>query len=234
DKVKRSLCDNMDYRLNLLVILFVFFGADAKICYFCSTNPDTDGVPYDAACGDLNYDGNAESYPIYVGCAIIVYDDGNVLRLYEPKSSADNDDVCQRYNYDDGAGDLMRCWCPEDKCNSHLCEECFNTPTTTEQLPTEGRVGWLRGSVFDYGCWGPRFDSQSSQGLSCYNCVDCSTVDENTTIVFDENFLTCVTIMTSHETIIRSGGFEAYPDGECYTEGTVTYCHCTTSLCNGM
>ncbi|CAL4128538.1 unnamed protein product, partial [Meganyctiphanes norvegica] len=125
EKIKSSLCDNMDYRLNLLVLFFVFIGADAKNCYYCTTNSNMDGIPYDAACGDPNYDGHAESHPTYVGCATLIYDDGNVMRLYEPHSSTEEDEACQRANYGDGNGDLTRCWCPEDKCNSHLCEECF-------------------------------------------------------------------------------------------------------------
>ncbi|CAL4138681.1 unnamed protein product [Meganyctiphanes norvegica] len=71
-------------------------------------------------------------------------------------------------------------------------------------------------------------------GLSCYDCVDCPTVDENTKVAYDEHFLTCVTMMTSHEKIIRNGSYDAHPDGHCYLVGSVTYCHCTSSFCNGV
>ncbi|CAL4239322.1 unnamed protein product, partial [Meganyctiphanes norvegica] len=76
------------------------------------------------------------------------------------------------------------------------------------------------------------YNCEECKGLACYSCIDCPTVGENTTTVFDENFLTCTVITTDQGFIVRGGGFDAYDDGECFVNGLMTECHCTTSLCN--
>ncbi|CAL4069473.1 unnamed protein product [Meganyctiphanes norvegica] len=211
----------MDCRITLLVFPILFFchGADAWsiTCYSCTNDPHLHGsAQYDADCGEPNYDGyygtSAPTDQFKRGCATIIYDNGYIWRGWATDTEVAGE-VCQ---HTDWQGSGLQCWCMEDKCNAHLCDECFDTTTTTVATTTTTTT-----------------QQPPSKGLSCYSCVDCPTVDESTTVVFDEDFLTCVTIMTCPETVVRSGGLDAYPDGECYVnDGTILFCHCTTSLCN--
>ncbi|CAL4059512.1 unnamed protein product, partial [Meganyctiphanes norvegica] len=189
---------------------------DHRTCYYCSNN-HISNADYDSNCGNPNYDGHSERASFVRGCFIIIYDDGNIWRGFEGKHQENHDDECQRVTDNvDGWG--TRCWCPTDRCNSHLCENCFPTTTTTTTTTTPTTTT----------------STQSPPGndLTCYNCIACPTTDENTEVVSDENFLTCVTIMTGDGTIIRDGGYDDHADGDCFANGGVTQCHCTTPLCN--
>ncbi|CAL4099073.1 unnamed protein product [Meganyctiphanes norvegica] len=200
----------MDSKLTMLLMFYFSFGPGAAgyNCYRCSSWQSDDY--YDDECGKSNYHGSVGyQIGIFAGCAMSVFEDGHVWRGFEDYHS-NPVEACRPVD-DDGPGIL--CWCPHEKCNKYLCEECFANSTTTPSPSTQ---------------------NPPSKGLSCYNCVDCPTVDENTAVVTDENFLTCVTVMTSEEVIIRSGSGDAYDDGECIFDGTVMHCHCTTSLCNNM
>ncbi|CAL4146025.1 unnamed protein product, partial [Meganyctiphanes norvegica] len=217
----RRLFAIMDQKLNLLMILISCIGAEAKTCYYCYTKEGYNS-PYDPDCGNPNYNGtNTITYSTAVGCAMQIYDDGNVFRGTESQRYADEHDACQYWDHMGTEPANMRCWCPDDLCNSYLCEECFTTPPTTDTPTT---TTYIPNST----------QEPPNKGLSCYDCFDCPTVDESTKVAYDEKFLTCVTIMTSHEKIIRIGSYDAHPDGHCYLVGSVSYCHCTSSFCNGI
>merc|ERR1711956_209442 len=92
---------------------------NALSCYICDSDPNYNN--YDADCANPDYAGQTTSSPFAVGCATEVLDDGGVWRGIESQAQAD-DGPCQKVN--DG-GPAMRCWCPDELCNTHLCEECF-------------------------------------------------------------------------------------------------------------
>ncbi|CAL4152790.1 unnamed protein product [Meganyctiphanes norvegica] len=108
-----------------------------------------------------------------------MWDNGYIWRGH-PRGELEGD-MCQRIPD-------LQCWCLEDKCNSHLCEECVDTTTTIAATTTTTTTTTTQ--------------QPPSKGLSCYSCVDCPTVNETTTVVFDEDFLTCVTIMTSYSPLL--------------------------------
>ncbi|CAL4159260.1 unnamed protein product [Meganyctiphanes norvegica] len=64
-----------------------------------------------------------------------ISDTGYIWRGWELQSEVDDDgEVCQHTEYE-GSG--TQCWCTEHLCNSHLCEECFDTtPVTTTTTTT--------------------------------------------------------------------------------------------------
>ncbi|CAL4063759.1 unnamed protein product, partial [Meganyctiphanes norvegica] len=213
--IRYHLSDKMAYKLvTILPMLYYLLGcADASlICYTCDSHPG--GYHYDANCGDHNYDGLANHDTYEVGCAMQIYDSGHVWRGFESQNQIDTQEACQRLDQGWSDGWATRCWCPDEKCNSYLCEECF--PTTTAATTTTTTT-----------------QEPPSKGLSCYNCIDCPTVNENTQVVFNEDYMTCVTILKGPDTVMRSGGLEPYADGLCYVDGTLIFCHCTTHLCNG-
>merc|ERR1712179_142295 len=120
---RHSLYNNMDYRLTLLLMPFLLLGSSAITCFSCDSNPLYHN--YDANCNSTDYNGITTATTA-VGCAIEVFEDGNVWRGVETRTQATEDDRCQRV-YDSGYA--MRCWCYGSitPCNSYLCEECFDT-----------------------------------------------------------------------------------------------------------
>ncbi|CAL4067720.1 unnamed protein product [Meganyctiphanes norvegica] len=193
-------------------------------CYFCTSEADYPGdTLYDPNCNNIDYNGHSEEHNSfdYSGCAVEVFDDGYVWRGWQLNSK----DHCTTKYSENRHVNYTHCWCPGQVCNNGLCEECFDSVSTTT-TPTTIAPTTSTTTV-------PTTTQQPhNKGLTCYNCVDCATVDENTSVAHEENFLTCVTIMTSHETVMRGGGYDVHDDGTCYVDGSMAYCHCTTDLCN--
>ncbi|CAL4107764.1 unnamed protein product, partial [Meganyctiphanes norvegica] len=124
----------MDYKLPLLLVLHGLLGGAAGFyqeCYWCVLEV---GHPlYDPHCNDTDYNGYSEAHTSfdYSGCAVNVYEDGYVWRgfqLHDP-------DHCTTLYSDDRHVNYTHCWCLDFNCNNGLCEECFDSPTTTTQQP---------------------------------------------------------------------------------------------------
>ncbi|CAL4083283.1 unnamed protein product, partial [Meganyctiphanes norvegica] len=100
---------------------------------------------------------------------------------------------------------LTECRCEGSFCNTdNFCEQCDppTTPGTTEPPTTTDAT--------------PATTSESTTTLSCYHCIDCDTVDEDTTPIVEDNFLSCSTIaFLNNGEVIRGGSQDAHPDGEC-------------------
>ncbi|CAL4124315.1 unnamed protein product [Meganyctiphanes norvegica] len=219
------------YKLIIMMTMlyFIIGTADADIdryCYYCSS--DKNDHRYDPDCDQPYYNATIETYSFQVtGCAMIMYDSGIMFRVFENVRHSSMDLACQPVN-SEAYGNGTRCWCPHDLCNTYLCEECFETSTTTSDITTATTTTTAIETSYTTTTQGP-----DSKGLSCYNCIDCPTVDEHTSVETDEKYLTCVTVLKSPDTVIRTGGLEPYAHGECYVDGTLIFCHCTTPLCNG-
>ncbi|CAL4065488.1 unnamed protein product [Meganyctiphanes norvegica] len=75
--------------------------------------------------------------------------------------------------------------------------------------------------------------SDPATTLRCYHCIDCGTVDEDTTPIIEDNFLSCSTIMILESVeVIRGGSYDAHPDGECVEHTESLSCWCNGDLCN--
>ncbi|CAL4122904.1 unnamed protein product, partial [Meganyctiphanes norvegica] len=80
-------------------------------------------------------------------------------------------------------------------------------------------------------CWCPDHLCNS------YLCEECFTVPPNTDTPTTTTYIPNSTQeppSKGNENIIRTGSYVAHPGGHCYLVGSVTYCHCTSSFCNGV
>ncbi|CAL4159164.1 unnamed protein product, partial [Meganyctiphanes norvegica] len=106
-----------------------------KTCYMCTTSTKMSrdfSIRFDANCRDHNYDGHTETRSGNVGCATIIYDDGNVVRLFQARE----DEQCQYGNHVSGFG--TRCWCTDDKCKpsaSTVISTRKKRETATNSIP---------------------------------------------------------------------------------------------------
>lgn len=73
----------------------------------------------------------------------------------------------------------------------------------------------------------------TGEGLSCYSCVGCPHVEEDTKVIQLDEYLTCVLTFFGN-TIIRGGSTDVYHGGECTMHGGVMDCYCNTHLCNNQ
>ncbi|CAL4064104.1 unnamed protein product [Meganyctiphanes norvegica] len=109
-------------------------------CYRCKTwDTGEIGAKYDPKCGSTPYSSHkddAEDTESFTGCAIKVYDNGDVLRLFQSEEISDDHDTSNAgdcywgsdlKNDDDPAYKYTRCWCEGDNCNTGLCEDCART-----------------------------------------------------------------------------------------------------------
>ncbi|CAL4085827.1 unnamed protein product [Meganyctiphanes norvegica] len=68
---------------------------------------------------------------------------------------------------------------------------------------------------------------------NCYNCLGCSSVDEGTTQVVEDEFMSCMTTLVLDSLlVIRGGSYEEHPDGECIGNTQTFSCWCTGECCN--
>ncbi|CAL4088897.1 unnamed protein product, partial [Meganyctiphanes norvegica] len=98
------------------------------------------------------------------------------------------------------------CHCRGDLCNTHsFCAQCgYPKPTPTP-----------------------------AETLKCYQCIDCAIVDEDTTPVVEDKYLSCAsTVFMNSTEVIRSGSYEEHTDGECIQHMETLTCWCSQDLCN--
>ncbi|CAL4177196.1 unnamed protein product [Meganyctiphanes norvegica] len=204
----------------LLTIVAVQLTNGSLTCYSCRDDPSYIGSDiYDPQCGAYDYDGQISTKE-RDGCYIVIYDSGYVKRGGEFGQFEDGD--CKYGPV------YTECYCKRFLCNTDsYCEQCGvspPTPGTTEHTTTEPLTTTYTT---------PATTSESTTTLSCYHCIDCNTVDEDTTPIIEDNFLSCSTIsfLNSAE-VIRGGSQGAHPDGECLVTTATVTCWCNGDLCN--
>ncbi|CAL4114187.1 unnamed protein product, partial [Meganyctiphanes norvegica] len=179
-------------------------------CYYCSSNPNED--VYDPDCATDGYDGHQGELALTYSCFTDNYGNGFVERGFD-EGIHDNGE-CE---YVPGSGNTpkWRCHCDTDLCNNHNCDYCFVTESTEGTLTTEGTEVTTEQSVTttytDYtssrttSTYIPTStttttpghttttSAKPTTGLSCYSCMDCSSIDDDTNTITDDDFRTCVT-----------------------------------------
>ncbi|CAL4173282.1 unnamed protein product, partial [Meganyctiphanes norvegica] len=223
--------------LRLIALLLTTAGATVQsnnvadlTCYFCSDNPNF--PRYDPLCGTYDYRGETLTM-VQDGCTIYIYDDGHVSRGGVYGSHIENGEC----NY---GNDYTSCYCTGSYCNTDsYCEQCGVSPptprttehTTTEPLTTTDTTP--AAATTEPLTTTFATTSESTTTLSCYHCIDCDTVDEGTTPIIEDNFLSCSTIaFLNSAAVIRGGSYDAHPDGECVITSSTVTCWCNGDLCN--
>ncbi|CAL4061031.1 unnamed protein product [Meganyctiphanes norvegica] len=175
-------------KLILLLLLTPLVHADEyAVCYYCSSDVDDD--LYDPECATNGYDGHNGELAFTYSCYTEVYGYNSINRGFD--SSNHDDGECE---YIHGKPDKMRCYCNADRCNNNNCQHCF-TPTSTQDTTTED-VTTMSTHTPEYTT---TTTAKPSQGLTCYSCLNCSTVDGNTITATDLNFQTCVTAILGNK-----------------------------------
>ncbi|CAL4122200.1 unnamed protein product, partial [Meganyctiphanes norvegica] len=177
------------------------------------------------SCGEYHYRGHTETYSGNYGCEILLFDNGYVTR------------TSPSYGFEDGEciyhSDYTSCVCKDDNCNTDsYCSQCgypkptpdptteVTTPTTSN--PTASTTDAITPTT-----------SQPSYSLTCYNCIGCFSVDEGTTEVIEDEFMSCMTtVFLDRSQVIRAGSHEEHPDGECVGNEETISCWCSQDLCN--
>ncbi|CAL4252422.1 unnamed protein product [Meganyctiphanes norvegica] len=213
----------MDQPTILLLITVLLTTAAVQLtsasasCYRCSDGPDGIGYGYiDPNCAEYYYSGLTYDSDGGHGCVIKLYNNGDVTRgsTYE--------------HYGDGhceyLSDSTLCYCKDKYCNTgSYCEHCGYpkpTPGTTDATTTTAEPP------------SPTTDVTPAT-LSCYYCIDCATVDEDTTPIVEDNFLSCTTIVIVESSlVIRGGSYDAQSDGKCVENKGSLQCWCTGDSCN--
>jgi len=213
--------------------------ASALTCYSCSDDPNS-LFPYDPECGIYSYnnvENTIEDTTPREICYILLKNNGNVQRGKNNNGGKYDDGDC-RYGTS-----FTECYCTGDLCNTDsYCSQCgypkptpvatetttstTSTTTTTPSTTSEAPTTTLSTTT----------ESSSGGSLTCYNCFDCPSIDQNSTpVVEDEEFLTCVTsvLLNIKDEVVRGGSFDDRQDGECVQFDGVFSCWCTSSLCNG-
>ncbi|CAL4126413.1 unnamed protein product, partial [Meganyctiphanes norvegica] len=248
------------YTLLRLIRVVSLVAAGAQVtkarmtCYYCSTNTES-GIPYDSDCDSYYYNGSSIStYDGYTACDITVSDNGYV---YRGGAFYDHTDGECSYGLDS-----TQCYCVGDYCNTEsYCAQCGYprpTPGTTEltTLTTSEPPPTTMGPTTENTSEPPTTTmepitattskpSQSTSSattltsakppgsLRCYNCINCSSVDEDSTDVLEDEFLACTTIIFLDSTeVIRGGTYDEHPDGECVEHTASVSCWCSHDLCN--
>ncbi|CAL4160459.1 unnamed protein product, partial [Meganyctiphanes norvegica] len=69
--------------------------------------------------------------------------------------------------------------------------------------------------------------------LKCFHCIDCADVDEDSTPIIEDEFLSCSTIVFLNSAeVIRGGSYDEHPDGMCLEHTGSVSCWCSQDLCN--
>ncbi|CAL4122798.1 unnamed protein product, partial [Meganyctiphanes norvegica] len=192
--------------------LHILSGSNALRCYSCQ-NSNVAFDKYDAECGISNYNGETIDCDDCKSCWIGVYDSGTVYRSTGNKE----DGEC---TISDG---YTACYCSGDTCNSGLCEYCDPNYTTTT----------IQTNITTTTLPNPTTTPIPGEGVRCYNCVNCPTVDGSTTIIQRPGHKTCSTgIFLTNSMVVRGSSDKTHPDGECTDEGDAFTCFCTGDLCN--
>ncbi|CAL4122797.1 unnamed protein product, partial [Meganyctiphanes norvegica] len=158
---------------------------------------------YDEECGNANYNGNKKDCENCKSCWTGVYDSGAVYRSSSNVGEAGDCSTSDGYT---------ACYCADDDCNSELCEYCDPMHTTTPQ-PTTTPV--------------------SGEGVRCYSCLNCPTVDGSTNVIQRPDHNTCSTaIYLTNSMVLRGSSDKSHDNGECIDEGDAFTCFCTGDLCN--
>ncbi|CAL4072700.1 unnamed protein product [Meganyctiphanes norvegica] len=201
--------------LILLILAKLLHSGGAITCYTCSSDPNSEDL-YDPDCGTNGYDGHSEEDYFKYSCHTKVYEDRSVERYWDDTIFGTG----QCFWVDDDVSYWI-CHCDTTRCNNNNCAYCHQ-PTT--QGPT---------SATTTAEITPTTPGSPSQGLTCYSCMDCSSVDENTNTITDGEFQSCVTaIFGTEESVMRMGDPDLHLDGECIHEDDGIFCYCITDLCN--
>ncbi|CAL4180630.1 unnamed protein product [Meganyctiphanes norvegica] len=108
--------------LQLLITLLILHKGCAFTCYGCSSDPTYE--EYDENCMNDGYDGLVISHESFISCYTEVYENGAVERYAE--SSEHQDGECE---WKEDTVSYWRCHCNTVKCNSDLCQHCYNGTT---------------------------------------------------------------------------------------------------------
>ncbi|CAL4122633.1 unnamed protein product [Meganyctiphanes norvegica] len=197
--------------LLIVIIAHMGIGQDLRSMYYyiCDSDADPD-------CVQDNYDGKTGyDYGVFSAFTQVYYDGSNRVRR------GSMDEVREEGSCRDYADIAISCYCNSNLCNNHLCQQCqFPNSTVAPTTPQ------------------PHTSNQpptSETDLSCYSCVDCGVVDDDTTIASSEEFLTCFTAIElgNPHFVIRGGSRDYYEDGVCFYEDDHSFvCYCSSSRCN--
>ncbi|CAL4177386.1 unnamed protein product [Meganyctiphanes norvegica] len=230
----------MDQQTIILLITALLTTAAVQLttawntCYYCSDDPSWIGSDwYDTECAAYDYRGLTVEHT-GTGCYIRIYDSGYVSR--GPISGDFEDGDCYHLR------GYITCFCKDKNCNTDsYCEQCFSTltPSTPEQTTvttTEPLTSTYTTTTAEPTSpttdASPATTIDPAANLSCYNCMNCASVDEDTTPTIEDNFLSCSTILVLESgLVIRGGSYDAHPDGECVTNTATVQCWCTSDIC---
>ncbi|CAL4096471.1 unnamed protein product [Meganyctiphanes norvegica] len=201
--------------LGLIAMVVLAIGVQVStakyMCYDCSDNPNN-FFPYDPDCGKYDYNNlNFSVTGERENCLITIDYHGSINRGGTSGTEHEDGDC----DYDGSSS--TTCWCKGDYCNTDsYCSQCgYPKPTPTEAVTTSATTE-LPGS-----------------SLQCYNCIGCSSVEEGTTPVVEDGFLSCMTtVFLDSSQVIRGGNYEEHPDGECIGNSETFSCWCSQDLCN--
>ncbi|CAL4123376.1 unnamed protein product [Meganyctiphanes norvegica] len=109
------------------------------------------------------------------------------------------------------------------------------TPHTTTEGPTEHTTPTTEHTT---PTTTPTTTRAPGEGLNCYSCVACPSVDENTPTLQLDEYTICVTSFfggnapNSRSVVVRGGSSENHVDGECFMHDGMMDCYCGSNLCN--
>ncbi|CAL4132560.1 unnamed protein product, partial [Meganyctiphanes norvegica] len=221
----------MDKQVLLLVVAVVALtagllqvtdAADDIACYECTDDPNAWYATYDPSCGAYDYIGHTETQNGHDTCYIQLGNDGYIRRTVA--NNGFKDGQCFYDSYSTG------CFCKGDHCNTNsYCSQCgYPKPTPTTMEPTT-----VATSNPPSPTTVATTTSEPPASLSCYNCVGCSSVEEGATSVIEDEFISCMTtVFLDSALVIRGGGYEEHPDGECVGHKEALECWCDKDLCN--
>ncbi|CAL4114875.1 unnamed protein product, partial [Meganyctiphanes norvegica] len=187
-----------------LLILTTLIQTGSSIrCYECQNfNSENDNWFYDETCGDIGYDDSISENEDWEYCRVDVYGDGGLGRGENGAGVSFDDGQCFEFS------SYTSCYCSTDLCNDGICYQCFDptTPHSTTPRPTKpggsttttqpgtGTTPTTQPGTGTTPTTTPGGPTIPGEGLSCYSCVDCADVDENTDLDKDPAFKSCFTM----------------------------------------
>ncbi|CAL4123375.1 unnamed protein product, partial [Meganyctiphanes norvegica] len=104
-----------------------------------------------------------------------------------------------------------------------------NPETTTDSLLTTASMPHTTTSA------SPIVTTPAGSELSCYSCINCPEVDENTQVVQTDEYKSCVTTQFDQTYVVRGGSEEYHEEDECNTDNeNMIECFCSSNLCNNV